>query len=194
VEVIKNIEININKFSMDSQLTIRNRVISIIHNLSSYGLSKIHKQDCPLRIIVSCIDSRLYSLTSFLHKIISANVPKSLNNIENSFKLIDKLLGTFIDDNYSLISLDVISLFTNISTDSALDSISKRWCFISKECNIPKDEFLKAVPLILNSSYFTFDNCIYKQIFRSFMDSLLSPIVDLVLRDLEERVLEEIGV
>jgi len=38
--------------------------------------------------------------------------------------------------SFSLISLDVVSLFTNIPIDSALDSISKRWCFISEECNI----------------------------------------------------------
>jgi len=92
-----------------------------------------------------------------LHKIILANVPKPFN-IENSFELIDKLSGSFIDDNYSLISLNIISLFTNILIDSALDSISKRWRFISEECNIPKDEFLKTVSLILNLSYFTFDN------------------------------------
>jgi len=76
-----------------------------------------------------------------LHKIISVNVSKPFN-IENSFELIE-LSGSFIDDNYNLISLDIISLFTNISINSALDSISKRWRFISEECNIPKDEFLK---------------------------------------------------
>jgi len=56
-----------------------------------------------------------------------------LSSIENIFELIDKLSGTFIDDIYSLISLDVISLFTNILIDSALDNISKRWRFILEE-------------------------------------------------------------
>jgi len=91
--------------------------------------------------------------------------------------------------------LDVIFLFTNISIDSALDNISKRRCFISEECNISKDEFLKAISLVLNSSYFTFDNYIYKQTFRTPMVSPSSPkVADLVLRDLEERALKKIGI
>jgi len=114
-----------------------------------------------------------------LHKIILVNVLKPLN-IKNSFKLIDKL-SIFYWWQYSLISLDIISLFTyfyiNISIDSALDSISKRWRFISEECNILKDEFLKTVSLILNLNYFTFGNWIYKQTFGTPVSSPLSPIV-----------------
>jgi len=47
---------------------------------------------------------------------------------------------------------------------------------------ILKEEFLMAVQLILNSSFFTFDNKIYRQKFGISMGSVLSPIiVDLVL-------------
>jgi len=36
----------------------------------AYGLPKIHKVNYPLRIIVSSINTALYLLASFLHKII----------------------------------------------------------------------------------------------------------------------------
>ncbi|KYN22890.1 hypothetical protein ALC57_04673 [Trachymyrmex cornetzi] len=50
-----------------------------------YGLPKIHKEGCPLRIIVSSIDNSLrYSLASFLHNIIIKNVPKLRSHIDNS--------------------------------------------------------------------------------------------------------------
>ena len=34
----------------------------------AYGLPKVHKENCPLRIIVSSIDSSLHKLATFLHK------------------------------------------------------------------------------------------------------------------------------
>lgn len=33
----------------------------------AYGLPKVHKKDCPLRIIVSCLNSSLYKLSVYLH-------------------------------------------------------------------------------------------------------------------------------
>jgi len=101
-----------------------------------------------------------------------------------------KLSGTFIDHNYVLISLDVISLFTNIYRLS----VANRWEFISENCKIPKEEFLKAVFIVLNSTYFSFNNCFYKQTFGTLMGSPLSPIItDVVMRDLKEKILERIG-
>jgi len=80
----------------------------------AYGLPKIHKQDCTFRIIISSIDSPLYSLALFLHRIISGNIPKPFSHIKDSFQLVKKLTNLYIDDNYALISLDATSLFTNI--------------------------------------------------------------------------------
>jgi len=54
---------------------------------------------------------------------------------------------------------------------------------------------LRAVSPVSNSSYFTFDNYIYKQTFETPRDSPLFFIdAYLVLRNLEERALEKIGV
>jgi len=37
------------------------------------------------------------------------------------------------DSNYILASLDIVSLFTNIPVDLALNNIEKRWVHISKK-------------------------------------------------------------
>jgi len=85
----------------------------------------------------------------------------------------------------------VVSLFTNISIELALKSVEDRWNHISLNCNIPKEEFLEAIKLILESTYFSFNNKIYKQKFETPMGSPLSPvIVDIVMQDLGKRVLE----
>ena len=42
-----------------------------------YGLPKIHKPGCRLRVIVSSIDSPLYSLATFLHNILFKTILKA---------------------------------------------------------------------------------------------------------------------
>jgi len=77
----------------------------------------------------------------------------------------------------------------------ATDSVIRRWNFISVKCNIPREEFKNALKLILDSTFFSFDNVIYKLNFGTPMGSPLSTIIaDLVMCDLEERVLETLGV
>jgi len=80
----------------------------------AYGLPKIHKQGCPLRVIVSSLNSTLYKIAVFLHYVIYNNIQPPTSNIENSTQLVERDVN--LDPNYHLVSLDVISLFTNIST------------------------------------------------------------------------------
>jgi len=131
----------------------------------AYGLPKIHKPDIPFRLIITSINSSFYSLAFFLQGIIKKHVPNTSNHLEYSFELTEKLKDIFISDNHILISLDVISLFTNIPLDLAIKSIEKRWEHISNNCSIPRDEFLNALKLIFYSAYFVFDGVIYKQNF-----------------------------
>ena len=139
-----------------------------------------------MRIIVSSVNSPLYPLSIFLYQIIHSSIPHSRSFILNSSDLVNKLKNITIKSNYQLASLDVVSLFTNVLIQAAVNSIKKRWTLISKNTNVPLKEFLLAVNLVLDSSYFAFDNVIYKQIFGTPMGSPLSPIIaDLVMQDLE---------
>lgn len=52
--------------------------------------------------------------------------PKAPSHIENSFQLVEKLTNLRINNNFLLISLDVISLFINVPINLALESIDKR--------------------------------------------------------------------
>lgn len=62
---------------------------------------------------------------------------------------------------------------------------------ISNNCNIPRNEFLKAIRFILNSMVFTFNN-MYEQTFGTPMGSSLSPIADIVTQDLENAALKSL--
>ena len=156
----------------------------------AYGLPKIHKPNHPLRIIVSSINSPLYKLASFLDRIMHKSFPSSSSSVKNSFEVVKKLNNVNIEKGHTLISLDVVSLFTNIPLDLAIESISKRWDFISSNCEIPKSEFLIAIRLVLHSTYFTFNNTIYQQTYGTPMGSPLSPIIaDIVMQDIENNAL-----
>ncbi|KYN18734.1 hypothetical protein ALC57_08963 [Trachymyrmex cornetzi] len=118
----------------------------------AYALPKVHKLNCPIKIIISSLDSALYNLAAFLHSLIVKSIPKAASNIENSFELVQKLKNIKIDHGFSLVSLDVISLYTDIPTDLAIDALSNRWDCICENCNLPKNEFIKAARLVLDKN------------------------------------------
>jgi len=128
----------------------------------------------------------LHTIHTHLHNILFKTIPKADSYIKNGFQLIDKLKRLYITGEYKLISLNVISLFTNVPIDIVVDCVNEQWNFISKECSLPKNEFLGAIRFVLDSTFFSFDNKIYKQSFGTLMGSPLLPVIaDLVMRRLK---------
>ncbi|XP_044760304.1 uncharacterized protein LOC123317760 [Coccinella septempunctata] len=82
-----------------------------------YGLPKVHKQNIPLRPIVSCIQSPLYKLSKYMANILSNAINNNEYYIKNSFDLKESLRNVRIQANHRLYSLDVKSLYTNIPTE-----------------------------------------------------------------------------
>jgi len=153
---------------------------------------KFTKKNHPFRIIVSSINTALYPLASFLQRIIFNSLTHNDKYVKNSFELYRSLSGTRICSPNILISLDVISLFTNIPQDLAIEIIN-RWTLIENNTNIPMEDFISAIKLILSSTFFTFNNKIYRKTFDTPMGSPLSPIIaDIVLQEFEEKALNNL--
>ena len=95
--------------------------------------------------------------------------------------------------NYVLISLDVSSLFTNVPHELVLEGLKKRFHQVVVSTNIPEFEFIACVKFLLNSTYFTFNNKLYEQVYGTPMGSPISPILaDIVMQDLETYCLKNI--
>jgi len=86
-----------------------------------------------------------------------------------------------------------VSLFTNIPIELAMESVTNRWNYIENNTSLPKSEFLLAVKFVLDSTFFTFNNIVYRQVFGTPMGSPLSPIIgDIVMQDIEKKALNTI--
>ena len=91
-----------------------------------YGLPKVHKDNFPMRPVVSFYTAPSYKLAQKANSLFSSKCqynPKF--TVKNSLELIDKIKNIIVPENAILVSFDVVSLFTSIPTlelKSALNS------------------------------------------------------------------------
>ncbi|XP_044761573.1 uncharacterized protein LOC123318845 [Coccinella septempunctata] len=140
-------------------LKCRNSVIPKL-----YGLRKTHKENISIRPVVSCIGAPSYNLSKYIHDILSPVTTSFEYNISNSKDFVDFVKEIRVPKESEWVSLDVVSLYTNIPKPLVLHIIKKRWQYISAYTTIPQNLFCKIVEYIFDSSYFSFNGVIYVQI------------------------------
>ena len=85
-----------------------------------YALPKIHKANCPLRPVVSYINTPSYFMAKYFNNILKLD-PQAFSNIKNSLEFISKIKNIKIPDNHIMMSLDVSSLFTQFTIEFGFD-------------------------------------------------------------------------
>ena len=83
-----------------------------------YGLAKIHKNNVPLRPVLSMPGSSYYKIAKKVSKWLAV-VPEC--QINTSSKEISESLGDIVlDENSEIVSFDIVSLYTNVPVDDAI--------------------------------------------------------------------------
>lgn len=172
-----------------NQLTCHNGV-----SPKMYFLPKIHKNDCPLRPIVSFVGSPLYKLSKFLAELLTYAFDKDEKYTKNSFEIVECLKTVTLPSNYIIVSLDAVSLFTNIPVDLTLDLIQKLWYKIEDYTSLDFSSFGELFNLCVKNSYFVFNKQYYKQIYGLGMGNCLSPVcADIVMSELQNHCLNQLS-
>ena len=84
-----------------------------------YGLAKVHKKDTPMRPVLSMPGSPYYKIarkvTEWLSKVDECKINSSSKSIS------DKLHSIVLDEDEVIVSFDVVSLYTNVPVNEAID-------------------------------------------------------------------------
>lgn len=168
-------------------VTEKNKLIARVATAPRiYGLPKIHKEGTPLRPICSSINSPSYGLCKYLCEILKNITKNSQYNVKDAIEFKSKIKNINIEDDETLISFDVVSLFPSVPVNLALKIISEKWNILEGYTCIPKDFFLELVKFcIKDSRYFKYDEKFFEQTKGMPMGSPASPIIaDIVMEEL----------
>jgi len=138
-----------------------------------YGLPKIHKNNIPLRPIVSQIDSPSYKINKFLDYILTTaekEIPYLLQDTTKFLQYINEL-QVFTQLKPILFTIDVTSLYTVLPHDMCIDYVTEMYTETLDEWNkytpdvkpINVDSLVNILQVILNQGFFKFDENIYSQ-------------------------------
>src|ERR1051325_1102470 len=137
-----------------------------------YGLPKIHKNNWPLRPIVSQINSPAYNLNKYLDYLLTT-AEKSIPNLlqdTTKFLQIVSTLGPMPDD-IILFTVDVTSLYTVLPHDLVIDYVEEfytetlvDWQKYTPDIPpIPGCLIKEMIKIILGQTFFSFNDKIYTQ-------------------------------
>ena len=158
-----------------------------------YGLPKIHKLGIPLRPIVSFINFPTYELSKHLVTLLSPLVGKTSSHTANSFEFASFVTKQKLPEGTTLVSIDVVSLFTKVPVDRAADIAYDRLQddqTLEERTMLTPNEIKILLLLCLNATYLTYKKGYCQQTFETAMGSPVSMVVaDLVMEDVEERAL-----
>ena len=146
-----------------------------------YGLPKVHKNDCPLRPILSMVGSPQNGLAKFLVKTLTPVLNKfSKYTLKDSFQFVDKLrlIPESQSKNSFMVSYDIKSLFTNIPLIEVIE-ICLQELYHSDLRHPEMPEFIckEMLHMAVLNVEFSFNNEMYKQIDGVAMGSPLGPIL-----------------
>ena len=159
-----------------------------------YGLPKIHKEDVPLRPIVSSIGSVNYGVAKELARILKPLVGNSSHHVNNSKEFAEEIRNIKLERWECLTSFDVTTLYTSIPVAEAIEVIKGR---LEQDTELPRrttwspENILRLLEFCLVNTYFLFNGQFFEQTKGAAMGSPVSPIVaNIYIEAFEDRAIK----
>lgn len=151
-----------------------------------YGLPKIHKGNAPLRPITSAFEAPGKNLAEFLVQTLSAFFDDENLHVKNTAEFKEFIDKVRIEPDEILVSFDVVSMFTNIPVDLAIEVIRKKKRIIEKRTKIPFELLEEMLRFVMSDcAQFTYKTATYSQVHGIGMGSAISPLIaKIVMSDL----------
>ena len=146
----------------------------------AYGLPKIHKNEVPLRPIISMSGSAVYDISRWLARLLNPVVELfSSRCVKDSFEFVDIRKNADVPSNGIMCSYDVVSLFTNVPLDHTIEIWRQTLYHRDDICPPPlhEDEFVELLPKVTSGVEFSFNNTMYRQCDGVAMGSPLGPVL-----------------
>ena len=145
-----------------------------------YGLPTVHKENTPLRPIVSSNGSVSYGVAKEVARIIKPLVGATEYHVNNSMEFTEEIKKMKLEEGECLTSYDVSALFTSIPISSALDIINNKLqedTDFHNRTKMSTNNIIELLDFCLRNTYFIFQGVFYQQIKGAAMGSPVSPIV-----------------
>ena len=133
----------------------------------------------PLRPIVSFINLPTYNLSKFLSRILSSLLVNHYS-VRNSKEFVDYVQNFTISESEILVSFDVLSLFTSVPMDKALNLVLELLTSdesLSLRTSLAISDITIGLKHCFSFTVFSYKNSLFKQIFGTPMGSCISPII-----------------
>ncbi|BHF72651.1 hypothetical protein SprV_0401571900 [Sparganum proliferum] len=143
-----------------------------------YGLPKVHKTNVPLRPIVSLRGTPTYGLAKWMFGRLKFLAEGSPTIVTSAYQFLERIKHLKLEPDESMVSFDVVSLFTSIPLQLAIDVVDQLLAERYEERDKPlKSEHLLELLRYCLKTYFTFGGQMYEQIKGTPMGSPISGLI-----------------
>ena len=156
-----------------------------------YGQTKIHKNDLPMRPIISSIGAYNYNLSKYLANKIAQCKPKSSSYIKDAFEFVRAIQQTTPTPKSTLCSFDIENLYTNVPVNETIELVLDTLYKSEKSTDLSTDRKMtrKLLQIAITAVPFRFQNEYYLQQDGVAMGSPLAPIMaDVFMTKIETKL------
>ena len=118
-----------------------------------YCLVKLKNENNPVRPIISVVNNPTYELARVLYNDLKKSFPEPRSHINNSTEFVSEIKGSKLNNDEMFISVNVSSMFTNVTGELVIKGLEKRAHLIQRKCKIPFDEIIRCTRFYLTIEF-----------------------------------------